>query len=223
MNIGYARVSGREQNLRLQLAALAGCDKIFDEKVCGASRSRPELDDALSHLRQGDTLTVWKLDRLGRTVKQLVAFVEDLQQRGIEFRSLTEGIDTSTPAGRFFFHMMAALAEMERDLIRERTRAGLDAARAQGLVGGRKRKINNKQLATARLLLEGGKPPKEVAATLSVSVATLYRYVPNAASLRQAPSSVTALKGVVRKPEASVSVEAMDVLKRRPQRRKQPA
>ncbi len=188
MIIGYARVSSREQNLRLQLDALsaAGCEKVFDEKVSGASRSRPSLDAALSHLRQGDTLVVWKLDRLGRTVKQLVEFVGDLQQRGIEFRSLTEGIDTSTPAGRFFFHMMAALAEMERDLIRERTRAGLDAARAQGLVGGRKRAIDDKKLTKARLLLAGGMPPKEVASDLKVSVATLYRYIPNAASLRQA-------------------------------------
>ena len=186
MLIAYARVSTREQTLRMQLDALAGCDKIYEEKASGAARSRPELNKMLDSLRSGDTLVVWKLDRLGRTVKQLVEFVADLQQRGIEFRSITEGIDTSTPAGRFFFHIMAALAEMERDLIKERTRAGLDAARAQGLVGGRKRAIDDKKLAKARLLLEGGTPPKEVAETLRVSVATLYRYIPNAASLRQA-------------------------------------
>jgi DNA invertase Pin-like site-specific DNA recombinase len=128
------------------------------------------LDATLSHIRPGDCLVVWKLDRLGQTVKQLVEFVADLQARGIEFRSLTEGIDTSTPAGRYFFHMMVALAEMGRNLIRERTRAGLDAARAQGLVGGRKRAIDDKKLIKARLLLEGGTPPKEVAETLQVSV-----------------------------------------------------
>lgn len=183
MLIGYARVSTREQNLRLQLDSLAGCEKIFNEKVSGVARSRPELDKALDHLRKGDTLVVWKLDRLGRTVKQLVQFVEDLQQRGIEFRSLTEGIDTSTPAGRFFFHIIAAMAEMERELIRERTRAGLDSARAQGLVGGRKKVLTDKKLASAKTLLEGGTPPREVAGQLGVSVATLYRHIPAAASI----------------------------------------
>jgi DNA invertase Pin-like site-specific DNA recombinase len=185
MQIGYARVSTRDQNLTLQLDALksAGCDQIFDDKASGARRPRPGLDDALSHLRQGDMLVVWKLDRLGRTAKQLVAFVAELQQRGIEFRSLTEGIDTSTPAGRFFFHIMASMAEMERELIYERTRAGLDSARAQGLVGGRKKVLTDKKLASAKTLLEGGTPPREVAGQLGVSVATLYRHIPAAASI----------------------------------------
>lgn len=185
MQIGYARVSTRDQNLALQIDALkaAGCKPIFDDKVSGAARSRPGLEQALATLERGDALVVWKLDRLGRTVKQLVEFVGELQQRGIEFRSLTEGIDTSTPAGRFFFHIMAGLAEMERELIRERTRAGLDAARAQGLVGGRKKALTEAKLADAKTLLESGRPPRAVAERLGVSVATLYRHIPAAASI----------------------------------------
>ena len=134
MLLGYARVSTDEQNLELQGDALsaAGCDRIFSDKLSGSRLDRPGLAAALSHLRSGDSLVVWKLDRLGRTVRQLVEFVARLNQDGIEFRSLTDGIDTTTPAGRFFFHMMAALAEMERDLTRERTMAGLAAARARG-------------------------------------------------------------------------------------------
>lgn len=188
MLIGYGRISTRGQSLALQIDALkaAGCDRIFEDKVSGASRSKPALDDALSHLRKGDTLVVWKLDRLGRTVKQLVEFVGELQQRGIEFRSITEGIDTSTPAGRFFFHIIAAMAEMERELIRERTRAGLDSARAKGLVGGRKKAMDEKKVASAKTLLETGTPPKEVADMCGVSVATLYRYIPAAASISPA-------------------------------------
>lgn len=187
MLIGYARVSTRDQNLDLQLDGLtkAGCEtkNIFTDKVSGATRSRPGLDKALEYLREGDTLVVWKLDRLGRTVRQLVEFVGELQQRGIEFRSLTQGIDTSTPEGRFFFHIMAALAEMDREQIRERTRAGLDSARARGLVGGRKRALTDKKLTSAKTLLEGGTPPREVAGQLGVSVATLYRHIPAAASI----------------------------------------
>lgn len=187
MIIGYARVSSRDQNLRMQLDALhaAGCEKIYEEKASGAARSRPELDKMLDNLRSGDILVVWKLDRLGRTARQLIELLDHFHAQGIEFRSLTDNIDTSTPAGKLIYHVMAAVAEMERGLIQERTRAGLDAARAQGLVGGRKRAIDDKKLAKARLLLEGGTPPKEVAETLRVSVATLYRYIPNAASLRQ--------------------------------------
>lgn len=185
MLIGYARVSTRDQNLALQLDALktAGCKPIFDEKVGATTRIRPALEKTLATLEKGDTLVVWKLDRLGRSVKQLVEFVADLQKRGIEFRSLTEGIDTSTPAGRFFFHIMAAMAEMERELIRERTRAGLDSARAKGLVGGRKKAMDEKKVANAKTLLETGTPPKEVADLCGVSVATLYRYIPAAASI----------------------------------------
>ena len=133
MLIGYARVSTQDQNLDLQTAALqsGGCDRIFDDKLSGTRRDRPGLERALDVLREGDTLVVWKLDRLGRSVKDLVELVGDLEKRGVHFRSVTDAIDTSTPAGRFFFHVMASLAQMERELLVERTRAGLDAARAQ--------------------------------------------------------------------------------------------
>ena len=185
MKIGYARVSTRDQNLALQLDALkaAGCDRIFDDKASGASRNRPGLDDALSHLRRGDALVVWKLDRLGRTAKQLIELLDHFHAEGIEFRSLTEGIDTSTPAGKLIYQVMAAVAEMERDLIRERTRAGLDSAREKGLVGGRKKALTDKKLASARTLLENGTAPRIVAEQLGVSVATLYRHIPAAASI----------------------------------------
>lgn len=188
MIIGYARVSTREQNLRMQLDALkaAGCEKIYEEKVSGAAKDRPKFEEMLENARKGDTIVVWKLDRLGRSLIQLVTLIDELGKRGINFRSLTDHeIDTSTTLGRVLFVIASAFAEMERDRIQERTRAGLDAARSKGLVGGRKRKIDEKKLANARLLLAGGTPPKEVAETLRVSVATLYRYIPNAASLRE--------------------------------------
>ena len=182
MLIGYARVSTEEQKLDLQLEALekAGCSRVFTDQVSGAASDRPGLMAALSHLREGDTLAVWKLDRLGRTVKGLVELVGDLQGRGIQFTSLTDGIDTSTPAGRFFFHVMAALSEMERDLIRERTRAGLAVARARGRLGGRKRAMTESKVESAKLLLARGVAPKDVASNLSVSIATLYRWLPGA-------------------------------------------
>lgn len=185
MRIGYARVSTRDQNLDLQVAALkaAGCEQIFTDKASGASADRKGLDAALSHSRQGDAFVVWKLDRLGRSVKHLVDFVGRLQERGIDFVSLTDGIDTATPAGRFFFHVMAALAEMERDLLRERTRAGLDAARDRGLVGGRRRALSEEGVESARQLLAAGRSPRSVADLLGISVPTLYRYVPAAASV----------------------------------------
>ena len=225
MIIGYARVSTRDQNLQMQIDALqaAGCEKIYEEKVSGAAKIRPKFDEMLENVRKGDTIVVWKLDRLGRSLVQLVNLIGELGERGINFRSLTDReIDTSTSLGRLLFIIASALAEMERDRIRERTRAGLDSARAKGLVGGRKRKIDDKTLASARLLLEAGKPPKEVAGQLKVSVATLYRYIPNAASLRQDQSFLTDLKRIVRKSDVPVPIAAMDVLKPRPQRRKQP-
>jgi DNA invertase Pin-like site-specific DNA recombinase len=177
MLIGYARVSKDDQNLDLQLDALkqAGCERLFSDRVSGAAAVKTDLEDALAYLREGDTLVVWKLDRLGRTVKGLVELVDLLKDRGIQFRSLTDGIDTSTPAGRFFFHMMAALAEMERDLIRERTTAGLAAARARGRKGGRKSKLDDAKLDAARKLLTAGTPAVDVAKTLGVGRATLYR------------------------------------------------
>ena len=180
MLIGYARVSTDDQNLLLQDDALssAGCEKIFSDKTSGSKSQRPGLDQAISHLRPGDTLVVWKLDRLGRTVKGLVELVTDLEQKGIQFQSITDGIDTSTPAGRFFFHVMSAMAQMERELIVERTRAGLAAARSRGRLGGRKRKMTDKKMTAARNLLDEGMLHKDVAASLGVSIPTLYRWFP---------------------------------------------
>ena len=178
--IGYARVSTTDQTLDLQLDGLhrEGCERVFSDKAVGARGDRVGLRQAPSHGRAGDALVVWKLDRLGRTVRQLVTFVEDLKARGIEFRSLTDGIDTSTPAGRFFFHMMAALAEMERDLIRERTAAGLAAARARGRLGGRRPKLTPSQLTHAqRLLADSAVTVTDVATTFKVARSTLYRAI----------------------------------------------
>ena len=175
MLIGYARVSTQDQNLALQYDALmhAGCQKIFETKA-----ERPGLSLCLEMLREGDTLVVWKLDRLGRSVKQLVNLVGELQDQGIHFKSLTDSIDTSTAAGRFFFHVMASLAEMERELTIERTRAGLEIAKNLGRKGGRKPKMNESKLESAKKLLASGVPPKEVARNLGVSVPTLYRWLP---------------------------------------------
>jgi DNA invertase Pin-like site-specific DNA recombinase len=178
--IGYARVSTRDQNLDLQLAALrsAGCDRIFEDTMSGTKAGRPGLAKALEALREGDTLIVWKLDRLGRSVKDLLDFAGGLNERGIGFVSLTDSIDTTTASGRFFFNVMASLAQMERELMVERTQAGLQAAREQGRVGGRKRVMTEAKIRSARKLLSQGTPPKEVAASLEVSVPTLYRWVP---------------------------------------------
>jgi DNA invertase Pin-like site-specific DNA recombinase len=180
IRIGYARVSTRDQNLELQLDALnkAGCKRIFTDKLSGAKVERPGLQEALSHLREADTLVVWKLDRLGRSVKGLVDLVNELETRRVHFQSITDGVDTKTPAGRFFFHVMASLAQMERELILERTRAGLEAARCAGRVGGRKRQMTDNKVQAARKLLASGTPPHEVAHSLGVSVPTLYRWVP---------------------------------------------
>lgn len=179
MLVGYARVSTEDQNLDLQTDALksVGCEHLFTDQLSGAAKNRPGLDEALKYLRLGDTFVVWKLDRLGRTVKGLVDLVESLQKKGIQFRSLTDGIDTSTSAGRFFFHVMAALAQMERELIRERTRAGLTAARARGRLGGRKPKMDSSKVKAAKHLLDSGVPVNEVAKNLGVSRATLYRAI----------------------------------------------
>jgi DNA invertase Pin-like site-specific DNA recombinase len=180
MLIGYARVSTQDQNLDLQIEALskAGCKKIFDDKVSGSRAERPGLTKALEMLREGDTLVVWKLDRLGRSVKNLVDLVGELHKQGVQFKSLTDSIDTGTPSGRFFFHVMASLAEMERELTVERTRAGLEIARQLGRRGGRKRQMTDSKIESAKKLLSGGMPPRDVAKNLGVSVPTLYRWVP---------------------------------------------
>jgi DNA invertase Pin-like site-specific DNA recombinase len=180
MLIGYARVSTNDQNLSLQKEALekCGCEKIYEDKISGTRANRPGLDKALEMLREGDTLVVWKLDRLGRSVKNLITLVSELNEKGIHFKSLTDSIDTTTPSGRFFFHVMASLAEMERDLIVERTKAGLEAAKKLGRKGGRKRKMTDSKIKSAKKLLENGIPPKDVANNLGISIATLYRWVP---------------------------------------------
>jgi DNA invertase Pin-like site-specific DNA recombinase len=180
MLIGYARVSTQDQNLELQRKALldAGCEKIFDDKLSGSRSDRPGLAQALAILRDGDTLVVWKLDRLGRSVKHLVDLVGELREQGIQFRSLTDSIDTATPSGRFFFHVMASLAEMERELTVERTKAGLEVARSLGRVGGRKRRMTDSKIESTKKLLASGVPPRDVAKNLGVSVPTLYRWLP---------------------------------------------
>jgi DNA invertase Pin-like site-specific DNA recombinase len=180
MLIGYARVSTQDQNLDLQVDALtkAGCKKIFDDKISGSRAERPGLTKALEMLREDDTLVVWKLDRLGRSVKNLVNLVGELHKQGIQFKSLTDAIDTGTPSGRFFFHVMASLAEMERELTVERTRAGLEIARQLGRTGGRKRQMTDSKIESAKKLLANGIPPRDVAKNLGVSVPTLYRWIP---------------------------------------------
>ena len=180
MNIGYARISTQDQNLDLQRQSLegAGCSKIYEDIISGSLSERPGLSLALEVLRQGDALVVWKLDRLGRSVKGLVNLVGELEGKGIHLRSLTDGIDTSTPAGRFFFHVMASLAQMERELIIERTRAGLSAARLLGRKGGRKRVMTDSKMEAAKKLLAGGASAKQVAENLGLSIPTLYRWIP---------------------------------------------
>jgi DNA invertase Pin-like site-specific DNA recombinase len=184
MLIGYARVSTQDQNLELQREALtkAGCRKLFEDKVSSTRAERPGLAKALEMLREGDTLVVWKLDRLGRSVKQLVDLVGELQEQTVQFKSLTDAIDTGTPSGRFFFHVMASLAEMERELTVERTRAGLEVARQLGRTGGRRRKMTDSKIESAKKLLASGVPPKDVAKNLGVSIPTLYRHIPASAS-----------------------------------------
>jgi len=181
VNIGYARISTAEQNLTLQTDALSavGCERIFVETSSGAQRDRPELAKALDYMRSGDTLVVWKLDRLARSMRQLIDTVELLQSRGMGFRSLTEAIDTTTAGGMLVFHIFGALAEFERAMIRERTRAGLEAARARGRKGGRRPKLTKADLRVATTLLRDPEiGVAEVADRIGVSPATLYRHLP---------------------------------------------
>jgi len=187
MLIGYARVSTREQNLELQINALktAGCTKIFTEKASGAQRDRPELQAALEYMRpnEGDTLVVWKLDRLARSLRQLIDTVEELEKQGIGFKSLTEAIDTTSSGGKLVFHVFGALAEFERGLIKERTMAGLQAARDAGKIGGRPSSLKLEDVIAAQALLSNPKiTVKEVAKRLKVDSSTLYRYLPGGRS-----------------------------------------
>jgi DNA invertase Pin-like site-specific DNA recombinase len=180
MLIGYARVSTGEQNLRLQQSALeaAGCDRVFEDRgTSGAALSRPALDQALAAIGAGDVLVVWKLHRLGRSLPHLLQIVDGLKKKDSGFRSLTEAMDTTTPGGELIFHVMGALAQFERSLIIERTRAGMRAAREQGRRAGPKPKLSAEQLAHARELLEGEEPrrPAEIAKLFGVDRTTLWR------------------------------------------------
>jgi DNA invertase Pin-like site-specific DNA recombinase len=180
LNIGYARVSTDEQNLDSQRDALtkAGCERIFTDHISGTKARRPGLEEAFSHLRSGDTLVVWRLDRLGRSLRHLIDTVTQLQEKGIDFKSLTEAIDTTTSGGKLVFHIFGALAEFEREIIRERTNAGLASARARGRKGGRRRKLTKKQAEMARELYKNrANSIDEICKTLGISRTTFYRYV----------------------------------------------
>ena len=174
--VGYARVSTTVQDTALQHDALikAGCVRIFDDRVSGAKAERPGLDAALEYLREGDTLMVWKLDRLGRSLPHLIDTVARLGERSVGFRSLTEGVDTETPNGRLVFHIFGALAQFERDLIRERTGAGLAAATARGRKGGRRPVVTAEKLDRARILIDSGLTTREAAARLKIGKTALY-------------------------------------------------
>lgn len=190
MLIGYARISCHDQNLTLQRDALttAGCEKIFTDVASGGEVSRSGLTDALTHLRPGDTLVVWRLDRLGRSLKHLIETVTSLRSRQIGFRSLTEGIETETSGGRLVFHLFSCLAEFEREVIRERTQAGLAAARSRGRRGGRPALMDEKKTALARRMHDDpANTAADICRVLGVSRATLYRYL----KVKPAPSSST--------------------------------
>jgi len=183
MKIGYARVSTKDQNLSSQIDALKkeGCEKIYQEKFTGATKERPQLQKMVEQLRDGDIVVVWKLDRLARSLQDLVSLVNDFQAKGAGLNSLNDHIDTTTPTGKFTFHIFAALSEFERDIIRERTKAGLAAARARGRVGGRPKGLSKKAENTARvaesLYKEGHMTTTEICEQLSISRGTLYRYL----------------------------------------------
>ena len=180
MRIGYARVSTEDQTLDLQRDALkkAKCRQIYEEHASGKNTARPQLEACLKSLREGDALIVWRLDRLGRSLADLIRLTQNLQARGIAFASLTERIDTRSPTGQLVFHMFGALAEFERNLIRERTMAGLKAARARGRKGGRPRKLTPKDLKTVRALLRSGEVlVSTIAEQFRVARSTLYRNV----------------------------------------------
>lgn len=182
MKIGYARVSTRDQNLNLQIEALenAGCDKIYKEKISGSTKSRPELDKMLEHLRKDDELYVWRLDRLGRSLKHIIDLVLGLNEKGVIIKGLTDGVDTSTSNGRLLLNIMASFAEYERELTRDRTNAGLQSARARGRTGGRPKgftKETIRKLFIMRPLYKDlSKTPEEIYEPLGLSRATFYRY-----------------------------------------------
>jgi len=181
LRIGYARVSTDDQNLALQQDTLraAGCRTVYEENASGKSAARPELDNCLKALRPGDSLIVWRLDRLGRSLGDLVAIITALDEQGIGFESLTEKIDTNSAAGRLIFHVFAALAEFERNLIRERTVAGLAAARQRGRIGGRKPKVDSKMVKKMMAMKVGGMSISSIASDLGLARSTVYNHLAN--------------------------------------------
>lgn len=180
MLVGYCRVSTDDQSLDLQKDALeaAGCERIFEETASGAKEDRPILKEAIDFLRKDDVLTVWKLDRLGRSLPHLITLINQLKDSGIGFKSLQEQLDTTTTGGKFVFHVFAAIAEFEREIIRERTNAGLKAARARGRVGGRKRKLTAKQIEIGKALAsDNNRTIGEICEHLGISRPTYYRHI----------------------------------------------
>ena len=180
MNIGYARVSTEDQNLDLQIDALkeAKCDHIYEEKMSGKIKDRPALDEALNFMRKGDTLVVWKLDRLGRSLRHLIEVINKLMDEGMYFMSLQEKIDTTSTSGKLIFHIFAALAEFEREIISERTKAGLKAARARGRMGGRPKKLNEEQAQMVKKMwIDHTITIEEICRTFDISRSTLYHYL----------------------------------------------
>ncbi|WP_299762369.1 recombinase family protein [uncultured Pontibacter sp.] len=186
MKIGYARVSTQDQRLELQLDALTqhGCEAVFKEKRSGKSKDRPELEKMIAQLRTGDTVVVWKLDRLGRSLRDLIDLVSEFQKKGVDFVSLQDGINTATATGRFTFNIFASLAEFEREIIRERTSAGLASAKARGRTGGRPAGLSKEAMEKARsakiLHASGEKSVGEIARILGIGRATCYRYIAQA-------------------------------------------
>lgn len=180
MNLGYARVSTHDQNPALQVDALEkfGCDRIYEEKISATSKTRPQLERLLDSLREGDKVIVWRLDRLGRSIKDLIELVELFKQRGVQFVSLSENIDTSSPSGELIFHIFASVAQFERSLIIERTRSGLSAARARGRVGGRKPSLSKEDVRKAKAMASSNDISiSDIAEHFKVSRTTLYKYL----------------------------------------------
>jgi DNA invertase Pin-like site-specific DNA recombinase len=217
MLIGYARVSTDEQNTKLQIDALkrAGCKRIFEEKASGARADRPELAKATTIAREGDVIVVWKLDRLGRSLPHLIATIRGLAEQGVGFRSLTENIDTTSSGGKLVFHLFGALAEFERDIIRERTNAGLAAARAQGRIGGRRRVMTAEDVKLARTLIADRSWTRQaIAARIGVSHMTVYR------ELKRAGITKNRTRAAIRpRPSRSRSVRAQTAKRSRPIRK----
>lgn len=180
MKIGYARVSTEEQNLDLQIDTLkeSGCEKIYTDKASGRKEQRPGLNDMLTYVRPGDVIVTWKLDRLGRSTKGLIELITDLQNKGVEFKSLKENIDTTTAGGKLIFHVFAALAEFEADIIRERTHAGLAAARARGRKGGRPRVLSESQMKQMIVMSKDKNISViEICETFKIKRSPYYKYI----------------------------------------------